>query len=80
MIEQELEIAVELENDNVLKNKNMALEKVLKKYTRQQVADLLGVTRQAVYYWVKNNNMPKLRQYELLELEYDKQTRNISKV
>jgi predicted transcriptional regulator len=80
MIEQELEIAVELENDNVLKNKNMALEKVLKKYTRQQVADLLGVTRQAVYYWVKNNNMPKLRQYELLELEYDKQTRNTSKV
>lgn len=80
MIEQELEIEVELENNNVLKNKNMALEKVLKKYTRQQVADLLGVTRQAVYYWVKNNNMPKLRQYELLELEYDKQTRNTSKV
>ena len=80
MIEQELEIEVELENNNVLKNKNMALEKVLKKYTRQQVADLLGVTRQAVYYWVNNNNMPKLRQYELLELEYDKQTRNTSKV
>jgi|VirMetMinimDraft_7_1064189.scaffolds.fasta_scaffold213174_2 predicted transcriptional regulator len=56
------------------------LEDVLKKYSRQEVADLLGVTRQAVYYWVKNNSMPKLRQYELLELEHDRQTRNTSEV
>jgi predicted transcriptional regulator len=58
----------------------MILEDVLKKYSRQEVADLLGVTRQAVYYWVKNNSMPKLRQYELLELEHDRQTRNTSEV
>jgi predicted transcriptional regulator len=56
------------------------IDEVLKKYSRQEVADLLGVTRQAVYYWVKNNSMPKLRQYELLELEHDRQTRNTSEV
>jgi len=56
------------------------INEVLKKYSRQEVADLLGVTRQAVYYWVKNNSMPKLRQYELLELEHDRQTRNTSEV
>lgn len=58
----------------------MILEDVLKKYSRQEVADMLGVTRQAVHYWVKNNAMPKLRQYELLELENDRQTRDTSEV
>jgi len=58
----------------------MVLEDVLKKYSRQEIADMLGVTRQAVHYWVKNNAMPKLRQYELMEYEHDRQARNTSEV
>jgi predicted transcriptional regulator len=59
----------------------MSLENVLKKYSRQQIANMLGVTRQAVHYWVKNNAMPKLRVYELMELEQnDRAERNTSKV
>jgi transcriptional regulator with XRE-family HTH domain len=58
------------------------LTDILTKYTRQEVADRLGVTRQAVAYWVKTGAIPKLRMYELkekVELD-DQQERNTSEV
>ena len=45
-------------------------------------SDRLGVTRQAVAYWVKTGAIPKLRMYELkekVELD-DQQERNTSEV